>query len=276
MQVPPNTNRSLIRIPSRDAGRFIDAWLYYPHGESQLPRPLLVNWHGCGWILHNLNLDHEFCARVANENNMLVLDADYRKCPEHPFPKPLDDVEDTLKWVEQQDQFDHDRIALSGFSSGATLALVAASTIRDRFKLNIRIPVVFYPGADLSADANSRVVPHPVRPVPAFAMRLFIDSYVPDHELRKDPRISPWFADPTLFPDAVAILTCSGDSMSPEGNALANKLEDGKRKITHIELENVAHGFDKWCLKEGSYEWEVKNLAYTTGIKAIKEALTIS
>lgn len=105
-------------------------------------------------------------------------------------------------------------------------------------------------------------------------MRLFMDSYIPDHDLQKDPHISPWYEDPALFPDAVAILTCSGDTLAPEGNALARKLDDGKRKITHVELKNVGHGFDKGCV-EGSYEWEAKNLSYTTAIKAMREALRV-
>ena len=85
-------------------------------------------------MLPNLGMDHDFCERVATEGNVLVLDVDYRKAPEDPFPAAVQDAEDTLRWAESQGhQFDLDRVALSGFSSGGNLTLVASST--DKFCL---------------------------------------------------------------------------------------------------------------------------------------------
>ena len=79
----------------------------------------------------NLGQDHSFCEQIAREANVLVLDADYRKGPEHPFPGATEDVQDVLRWVQSQPRvFDLDHIALSGFSSGGNLALVASSELR--------------------------------------------------------------------------------------------------------------------------------------------------
>ncbi|KAM0197338.1 hypothetical protein ACHAPI_005202 [Fusarium lateritium] len=125
-------NRKFVRIPSRDLGRFIDSWIYYPQNyKEDEKRGLVVNWHGGACMLPNLGMDHEFCEKIANESNVLVLDADYRKAPEYPFPAAVEDVEDTLRWVESQSRlFDTERVALSGFSSGANLALVASSELK--------------------------------------------------------------------------------------------------------------------------------------------------
>lgn len=81
-------------IPSRDAGRNIVADLYLPPTSAascppadQAPLPVLVNWHGSGFCLTGLlGSNVLFAARVAHELQINVLDVDYRKAPEHPFP----------------------------------------------------------------------------------------------------------------------------------------------------------------------------------------------
>jgi acetyl esterase/lipase len=271
------SERTFVRIPSRDHGRFVEGWIYTPPGRIRAdagPRPVLVNWHGGGYTMPNLGLDDVFCTRITRECNILVLDADYRKGPEAPFPAAVHDAEDTLRWLESKpDMFDLKHIAVSGFSSGGNLALVAASLPRDKFPtLDLRAVVAFYPGTDLSADTESKIVAHPLKPIPAAILRIFYDSYVPDMTLRKDPRVSPAFADPASFPDSVTIMTCSGDILSPEAIALAEKLDDGRRKVTALTLEGTAHGFDKDCV-EGSFESGQRDVAYSTAISTLMEAL---
>lgn len=128
-------------IPSRDSRRYITAALYLPSKSiasfspaSQAPSPVLVNWHGSGFCLTGLlGSNVLFAARVTHALQISVLDVDYRKAPEHPFPAAVHDVEDALRWVgsgENRRRFDPSRIAVSGFSSGGTLALVAASECR--------------------------------------------------------------------------------------------------------------------------------------------------
>lgn len=268
--------RSQLRIPSRDDGRFIDAWLYYPPSYSAVSSqtwPILVNWHGSGFVIPSLGSDRAFCARIARDAGIVVLDADYQKGPETPFPGALHDVEDTLKWVGGQiTKYDLTRVALSGFSAGGNLALVAASAMRNNLD-TIRIPVVIavYPPTDLSIDPGAKSVPSPCKPIPAAVARVFDDCYVPDKLLRADPQVSPALANSALFPDTVAIFTCSGDNLSPESNALAQKLIDGKRTIVNMTLENVHHAFDKGCIK-GTNEWHQRELLYSTSARILQEA----
>lgn len=268
--------RSLLRIPSRDDGRFIDAWLYYPPNYSAVSSqtwPILVNWHGSGFVIPSLGSDRAFCARIARDTGTVVLDADYRKSPETPFPGALQDVEDTLKWVGSQSKtYDLTRVALSGFSAGGNLALVAASALRNRLDA-VRIPVVMamYPPTDLSIDPGVKSVSIPCKPIPAAIARVFDDCYVPDKLLRADPRVSPGLADAALFPDTVAIFTCSGDTLSPESKALAENLIDGKRTIVNMTLDNVHHAFDKGCSR-GTNEWRQRELLYSTSVRILQEA----
>ncbi|VUC38226.1 unnamed protein product [Clonostachys rosea] len=224
----------------------------------------------------NLGLDHEFLTKVAQENNMLVLDADYRKGPECPFPAAINDAEDVMKYVESHpEQFDLTRVAFSGGSSGGVVALVAASSLRARFDtLHVRSVVLFYPGTDLDEAPEKKVVPHPIKPIPHKLLHMFYDGYVPDKEMRKDPLVSPKFADPALFPSSMVIFTCSGDVLAPEAKELAKVLDDGTRRVTHMELEDAPHGYDKGPA-EGTHLWELKEQTYGIAVKEIAEALSI-
>ncbi|KAF2870197.1 Alpha/Beta hydrolase protein [Massariosphaeria phaeospora] len=260
-----------IRIPSRQPGRTITAELYIPP-DSTSARPVLINWHGSGFIFPLHGSDSVYCARVAKEAGVFVLDADYRHAPEFPFPKPLEDVEDVLKWVDgQSSRFDLSRVGVSGFSAGATLALTAASGLRKKLdNAKIILAVALYPVTDLSIDYSQKTVPRPINPHPPFMANLFNDCYAPELSLRSNPRVSPGLADPSTFPDTIVLLTCEGDNFAPEGDALAEKLQDGKRRVVHKRLKDIHHGFDKG-VKEGTKEWDRREEAYGIIVRTLKE-----
>jgi acetyl esterase/lipase len=246
-----SVRRERLRIPSRGTGRFIIADLYSPSTSAassssagQVPLPVLVNWHGSGFCLTGLlGSNVLFAARVAHELQISVLDVDYRKAPEHPFPAAIHDVEDALHWVGSEanmKRFDTSRVAVSGFSAGGTLALVAASTLRERLQqagVNISAAVAMYPATDLVTPAGDKKPPKDgIDPMGPGLLKLFLDCYIPDESVRADPRASLARADPQSYPQTVAILTCEGDRLAPEALALAEKLEKDRRRTVIREM----------------------------------------
>lgn len=271
-----------LTIPSRDPGRHIAADLYLPDIKSSSPTPVLVNWHGSGFVLPNLGEDAAYCAYVARTTGIAVLDADYRKAPENPFPAALHDVEDVLCWVASQpERFAVDQIALSGFSAGGNLALVASSLLSLKERLDIKAVVAFYPPTDLSIAPEAKRAPKPRRPIPARMARFFDECYIQDWTTsRKDPRVSPSYAEKDAFPPTVVIITCEGDTLAPEADALAEKLNDGgssssrrRRRVVHRRLKDVGHGFDKMG-REGSLERKMRDGTYALVGEVLKEVLT--
>ncbi|KAI0602455.1 alpha/beta-hydrolase [Biscogniauxia sp. FL1348] len=273
-----DVRREHIQMPSREKGRYIRADLYYPSEYLASPtdeaRPILINWHGSGWVLYGWRFNAYYCARVARETGMFVLDADYRKGPETTFPGPYNDVEDALRWVASQPgRFDLSRVAVSGFSAGGTLALAAASALRKTLtRLTIPVVIAFYPATDLSIPVEARTVDRPIRAFPAFVLNLFFDCYVPDKAMRTDPRISPGLASPADFPPNAVIITCEGDNLSPEAIELAEKLDDGKRRLIHEHLKATYHGYDVGP-RQGSYEWGLRDKTYGLVIDTLKEVM---
>ncbi|EXA34839.1 hypothetical protein FOQG_13225 [Fusarium oxysporum f. sp. raphani 54005] len=232
----PTCIRKLIRIPSRDLNRFINAWIYYPNNYTDSQKlPLVINWHGA---------------------------------PEYPLPGALEDAEDTFRWVEGQRIFDLDRVALSGFSSGGNLALVASSELRREFKMNIRAVYAFYPGVDFSIPPEEKKVPEPIRPLPVSFQHLLTEAYVPRVEDRKSPKASPMYAEAISFPEHVMLVACSGDIFTPEIEVFGKKLERAGRDVEVVRIQG-AHGCDK-TTNPTMFRAEARDFAYSKVLQSLQ------
>ncbi|KAL2850729.1 Alpha/Beta hydrolase protein [Aspergillus pseudoustus] len=232
------------QIKSRDAGRNIKAHIYRSKAPLK-PAPVLINFHGSGFILPAHGADDEYCRLMSQRTEYTVLDVQYRLAPEHPFPAALNDVEDFVNWVLQQPQeFDRSRIALSGFSAGGNLALAASSNLfrRETFYAVL----TFYPPVDLYTEPGSKTAPDPAgKPLPAPLARFFDKCYIPSSHNTKDPRISPYYAQPERFPDRILIITAAGDGLAPEAERLAAKLgNDSSRKVVSQRMDGCNHGWN--------------------------------
>ncbi|KAJ5170098.1 uncharacterized protein N7500_002881 [Penicillium coprophilum] len=171
----------IIFIKSRGRNS-IKIHVYRPPATNTLkaPSPVLLNFHGSGFVIPAHGSDDEFCRQMCQQTGFTVLDVQYRLSPENPFPAALNDTEDAAKWVlEQPEIFDLSRIATSGFSA---------------------VEALVNPGIVAAPDPNAR-------PIPSFILRFFAKCYVPPGHDPKDPRISPAYADIDRFPRRVLIVT---------------------------------------------------------------------
>ncbi|TVY82780.1 putative carboxylesterase [Lachnellula suecica] len=139
---PKPTN--VIYVPSRGPGQ---------RSIKSLPTPVLINFHGSGFILPMHGIDDLFCRRVADDVQYTVLDVQYRLAPENPWPAAHNDAEDVVKWVlKDSEQFDLTKIALSGFSAGAHIACVTSTvTFAPRTFCSL---LAFYPATDLTIEPS--------------------------------------------------------------------------------------------------------------------------
>lgn len=241
--VPQAHSDRLLYIKSRNARRKIKIHAYEPPAPVRKPSPVLINLHGSGFIIPLHGSDDTFCRHVSQQAGYTVLDVQYRLAPENPFPAALNDVEDVVKWVlEQPDEFDHSRLAISGFSAGGNLALVAASIVfpGDLF----RSVIAFYPPTDLATDPGLKKAPDASgKPIWAFVARVFNQCYIPSTVDPKDPRVSPSFGSVDGFPKNVLIVTAARDSLALEAEALAARIVG--RNVVRKRMEKCEHGWDK-------------------------------
>jgi len=117
------------QIPGQD-GTTIPARFYQPHGlPPGEPAPLLIYFHGGGWVIGDLDTHDGVCRFLAANAGVKVLAVDYRLSPEHIFPAAVEDAWSAFAWsVANPGELgiDPGRIAVAGDSAGGNLAAVVA------------------------------------------------------------------------------------------------------------------------------------------------------
>ena len=256
-------------IKSRDAGRTIKVHLYQPSDWG--PSPVLLNFHGSGFLLPLHGGDDEFCRRVSLETKHTVLDVSYRLSPEHPFPAALNDAEDAVRYVlARPDEFDLTRVSISGFSAGANLALAVASNLFS--PETFRSLLAIYPVTDLIPGPESKIAPARADfVIPLAVMRLFDRCYVPSSFGKRDPRISPTYAQADRFPRRVLMITADGDTLAPEGEELAQRIKGLEgRHVVSERMRGCSHGWDKRT-RAGTPQYQAKERAYQLAFDMLNE-----
>ncbi|CAO1630263.1 unnamed protein product [Sympodiomycopsis kandeliae] len=265
--VPKDVHVEKTTIPSRDNKRRIKVHIYTPEEQPNNSKgpdgkpPVLLNFHGSGFMIPCLGSDREYCAMLAKNLGMVVIDCDYRKAPEDPFPSAAQDAEDCLVWAsEQGTKWDTSRISLSGFSAGGCLALAAAALHGD----HITSVVAFYPPTSFAIPREQRK-PAPQKhsgALPPSLTKFFDEAYCPIGIDRSNPLISPLMASPESFPKHVWVCCAAGDGLWHDGKALVEKLEAaGHSDAEFLNIDAEGHGFDK-VAKNGTERGSKKNLAY--------------
>src|SRR2546428_1392607 len=132
--------------------------VYTPEGRA--PFPVLVYFHGGGWVIGSLETHDGICRHLANAAGAVVVSVDYRLAPEHPFPASGEDAYAATRWVAANAAAlggDPRRIAVGGDSAGGNLAAVVSLMARDRGGPPLVFQLLVYPVTDLpSANASYR------------------------------------------------------------------------------------------------------------------------
>ena len=266
--IPPPKTDGILQIPSRDKGRTIKAYVYKPSNPQPGPSPILLNFHGSGFILPLHGSDQVYCRHIAENTPYTVLDCAYRLGPEYPFPASPNDVEDAVKYVlSRPEEYDLTHVSISGFSAGANMSLALSGAVFPT--KTFRSVLAFYPPTNLSTDPYNRVQPEPAPTnIPPWIVSVFNDCYFGGQD-PKQPLISPLFIDAAKFPDNILIITCGQDPLAPEGEELAKKLKDGKRHVVSQRIPGVGHAWDK-RVEAGSVAEKKRDEAYALAIEMLK------
>lgn len=222
----------------------LPARFYEPSGADGAS-PLLVFFHGGGWVYGDLESHDAVCRFLAERAGVRVIAVDYRLAPEAPFPAAYDDcVSAYADILERADewQIDRARVAVGGDSAGANLAtLVAIEAARQGWSCAFQLLV--YPGTDMTGSAASRATFADGFYLTKQFMDLARASYTPDEAQWTDPRVSPLFADlpPGLAPAFVA--TAGFDPLRDEGEAYAEHLRSAGVEVEQVRYPGMIHGF---------------------------------
>lgn len=221
------------------------ARLYRPAGHAQ--RPLVVHFHGGGWVLGSLTTADAPCQRLAALSECAVLSVDYRLAPETPFPGPLEDCLAAVRWAaDHRGRLGGDeRLVVFGDSAGGNLATSVALRLRDAGEHLLDAQLLLYPVlAPARGSTSQTYVTQADGPLmTARELVWFWDQYLPGAQGQVDPRAAPLQeADLSGLPPTWLEL-CELDPLRDEGLAYARRLtEDGV--IVHVHVEpGAAHGY---------------------------------
>jgi acetyl esterase len=179
-----------LTIPS-DAGP-IAARLYTPAGAPDRT-PLLVFYHGGGWVLGSIDTHDNTCRFLAVEAGVRVLSVDYRLAPEHPFPAAVQDAVTAFRFAVAHAAelgVDADAIAVGGDSAGGNLAAAVCHVAAAEGGPRPNFALLFYPGTDASVRRPSRDLFGVGFSLTDVDIDWFLTQYIPDRALWSDPRFS--------------------------------------------------------------------------------------
>lgn len=238
-----------IAIPTTDGP--LAARLYKPDG-ARGELPLLVYFHGGGFVLGDAAGYEGQSRRLAKDIGCAVLFPEYRLAPEHPFPAAFFDAIDTLNWARAHASeigIDPLRIAVAGDSAGGNLAANMAIASRDGRVPTLVLQVLLYPVTDyrghfgLGPKFPSREEFAKGFWLDRTAQEWFAHSYLPRQEDANDSRTSVLLQNDLSGLPRALVITAAYDPLRDEGEAYANQMKEAGVPVTYWCIEGMIHNF---------------------------------
>lgn len=221
--------------------------VYWPGSESSLP--ILLYFHGGGFVIHNLASHDSLCRMLAKAGNCLVISVGYRLAPEYPYPAAIEDAFDALCWTKihaEELGGDPQRIYVGGDSAGANISAALSLMDRDRGISSIQGQLLFYGTYGcLSPDESEsvRLFGNGEYVLPRPAMDLFESLYTPSGTSPDDPYRYPGKATDLSGLPRTLVVTGEYDPLRDDGEVFAEKLKDAENDVTLLRVPGVMHGF---------------------------------
>jgi acetyl esterase len=217
--------------------------VYAPKGEG--PFPVLVYYHGGGWVIADLDTYDASPRAMANLANAVVVSSHYRQGPEHKFPAAHEDAFTAYRWALANAtslKGDSTKVAVMGESAGGNLAASVAMMARDS---GVQLPayqVLVYPIAGFDTNTPSYQENAAAKPLNKPMMQWFFKQYLRTPDDGKNPLIDLVHGDLKGLPSAT-VITAEIDPLRSEGKALADALRSAGTEVDYRNYEGSAHEF---------------------------------
>ncbi len=218
--------------------------IYTPAGSG--PFPVLVFFHGGGWVICDLDTHDGICRSLANEVSCIVVSVDYRLAPEHKFPAAPEDCYAATEWVAKHAaQFNGDptRLAVGGDSAGGNLTAVVAQMARDRNGPRLAFQLMIYPATDFNAKTPSKESNAQGYFLTIDDMVWFMNHYLRNAEDRQNPLASPMLAANLRGLPPALVITAEYDPLRDEGEQYGQRLKEAGVPVTITRYNGMIHGF---------------------------------
>lgn len=255
-RVQSNAYYDLLDIPKTRLHSVVDLDISGPNGpipvrvykpkKLQSPAPVLLFFHGGGFVIGDLDgYDHP-CRKLAKVAKCTVISVDYRLAPEHKFPAGFNDCWAVYDWVRSHGSewdIDVNRIAICGDSAGGNLTAGVAQKARDEGGIQPNLQVLLYPRVDSANITQSSIDLQDKN----LMLTHDLMNWFKNHTIRNpqdvhDVRLSPLLhGNFNHLPPAI-VVTCGFDPLWDEAIAYCDALEAGGVAVERIHMPNMIHG----------------------------------
>jgi acetyl esterase len=219
--------------------------VYTPSAEPDLP--LLVYFHGGGWVIGSLDMEDVAHRSIANQTGCVIVSVDYRLAPEDPFPASIDDCYAATVWAAEHAAelgADPSRVAVGGWSAGGNLAAVVAQLTRDGGGPALVHQVLVCPATDHYSGSLER---------PSYndnaegylltrdAMIWFWDHYIGVDGDADDAKAAPIRATDLSGLAPATVLTMEFDPLRDEGADYADRMSEAGVAVKYLNYEGQMH-----------------------------------
>jgi acetyl esterase len=219
--------------------------IYTPNATA--PLPLLVYFHGGGWVLGSLGTHDGICRALAAGAGCVVVAVDYRLAPEHRYPAAAEDCYAATQWCAAHATelgADAARVAVGGDSAGGNLTAVVAQMARDRGGPRLVFQLLIYPATDAACDTASHRENADGYLLTAQDMTWFWSHYLGEGTPRAaEPYASPLRAANLAGLPPALVITAEFDPLRDEGEAYGQALERAGVAAKISRYDGMIHGF---------------------------------
>jgi acetyl esterase len=217
--------------------------IYRPSNEKDLP--VLIYFHGGGWVLNFLDIYEPALRKVSNLGKFVIVAVQYQKAPEHPFPTPFNDCYATLEWVVNNSKelgIDPTSIGVGGDSAGGNLASSVALRARDENLIDLAFQLLIYPCNDNKMEYQSASDNAEGFGLTTKSMLWFWEQYLQDKQDHTNPYAVPAIASSLSKVAPAIVLASQYDPLTDDAkNYYQRLITDGVSAI-YKEYPGQIHG----------------------------------
>ncbi len=232
--------------------------VYTPQGEG--PFPLIVFFHGGGWVVGDLDTQDMIARALAHAAGAVLVSVDYRLAPENPFPAAPDDAWCALNWAADNAgslNADPARLAVAGDSAGAVLAAGVCLRARDAGGPAIAAQILYYGSCNYPSVETASAVEFADGPILRRSDTTYYwHQYLRDPEREQhDPLASPQRAASHRGLPAAFVGTPEADPSRDDAETYGRTLQAAGVPTRIKRYPGMVHGFISWIgMVEGAQE----------------------
>jgi acetyl esterase/lipase len=217
-------------------------WSLVPRSD---PSQVLLYFHGGGYCSGSIVSHRRLVTEAGRAARMRTLAIDYRRAPEHPYPAAHEDALGAWRFLRQQGIAAED-IAVGGDSAGGNLTLGLISRLRAAGEALPACAWLVSPWTDLTMSGATLATKEAVDPlIHKGYLTELADAYAPKSIDRRDPLISPLFAELSGFPP-ILIQVGSAETLLADATRLAAAAGAADVDVTLEIWPNMIHAWPVW------------------------------